>query len=83
LGNSIWPTDCCLADLRAIEQPVAWQILNTLARYAKTDQGNTRQIQGVKPPLFRLRSQDHRVFFPDKGEYLEISRVLDRKEAYR
>jgi hypothetical protein len=31
----------------------------------------------------RLRAQDHRVFFRDKGDYLEISRVLDRKEAYR
>ena len=26
---------------------------------------------------------DHRVFFRDKGDYLEVSRVLDRKEAYR
>jgi hypothetical protein len=31
----------------------------------------------------RLRSQNHRVFFRGKGGYLEISRVLDRKEAYR
>ena len=30
-----------------------------------------------------LRAQNHRVFFRDKGNYLEISRVLDRKEAYR
>ena len=33
--------------------------------------------------MIRLRAQDHRIFFRDKGEYLEISRVLDRKEAYR
>jgi hypothetical protein len=33
--------------------------------------------------LIRLRAQDHRIFFRDKGENLEISRVLDRKEAYR
>jgi hypothetical protein len=30
-----------------------------------------------------LRAQDHRVFLRDKGDHLEISRVLDRKEAYR
>jgi hypothetical protein len=39
--------------------------------------------QGITPPLIRLRAQDHRVFFRDKGDYLEITRVLDRKEAYR
>jgi hypothetical protein len=33
--------------------------------------------------MISLRAQDHRVFFRDKGDYLEISRVLDRKEAYR
>jgi hypothetical protein len=59
------------------------QILKTLARYAKTGQGNTKQLQGIDPPLFRLRSQDHRIFFREKSDYLEISRILDRKEAYR
>ena len=33
--------------------------------------------------MIRLRAQNHRVFFRDKGDYLEIDRVLDRKEAYR
>lgn len=59
------------------------QILKTLARYAQTGEGNTRQLRGIEPPLVRLRAQDHRVFLRDKGESLEISRVLDRKEAYR
>jgi len=71
------------ADIRAIEQPAALQVLKTLARYAKTGQGNTRQLRGVEPPLFRLRAQDHRVFFRIEGEDIEISRVLDRKQAYR
>ena len=57
--------------------------MKSLARYALTGEGNTKQLQGVEPPLLRLRSQEHRVFFRDMGEYLEISRVLDRKEAYR
>jgi plasmid stabilization system protein ParE len=67
------------ADLRGIEQPVAMQILKTLARYAYTGEGNTKQLRNIEPPLIRLRAQTHRVFFRDKGEYLEISRVLDRK----
>ncbi|MGA2041458.1 MAG: hypothetical protein ABSH42_19420 [Bryobacteraceae bacterium] len=59
------------------------QILKTLARYALTGEGNTKQLRDIEPPLIRLRAQDHRIFFRDKGDYLQISRVLDRKEAYR
>jgi mRNA-degrading endonuclease RelE of RelBE toxin-antitoxin system len=78
----VW-TERARADLRSIDQPIALQILKTLARYAFTGEGNVRQLRGVDPPLLRLRSQDHRVFFRDKGEFLEIARVLHRREAYR
>jgi plasmid stabilization system protein ParE len=78
----VW-TEQARTDIRAIEQPVALQIPKTLARYVQTGEGNTKQLRGIEPPLIRLRAQDHRVFFRDKGDYLEISRVLDRKEAYR
>lgn len=78
----VW-TEQAKADVRGIEQPVALQILKTLARYARTGEGNTKQLRDIEPPLMRLRAQDHRIFLRDKGAYLEISRVLDRKEAYR
>jgi plasmid stabilization system protein ParE len=78
----VW-TEQARVDVRGIEQPIALQILKTLARYAQTGEGNTKQLRDIEPPLIRLRAQDHRVFFRDKGDYLEISRVLDRKEAYR
>jgi plasmid stabilization system protein ParE len=78
----VW-TDLARADLRAVEQPIALQILKTLARYVYTGEGNTKQLRDIEPPLIRLRAQNHRVFFRDKGEYLEILRVLDRREAYR
>jgi plasmid stabilization system protein ParE len=78
----VW-TEQAKADVRGIELPIALQILKTLARYARTGEGNTRRLQGVEPPMIRLRAQDHRVFLRDNGESLEISRVLDRKEAYR
>jgi plasmid stabilization system protein ParE len=71
------------ADIRGVEQIVALQVLKTLARYAQSGEGNIKQLQGIEPPLLRLCAQDHRIFFRDKGDYLEISRVLDRKEAYR
>lgn len=78
----VW-TSQAIADVRSIDQPIAIQILKTLARYASSGEGDTKQLRDVDPPLIRLRAQDHRIFFRDKGEYLEISRVLDRKEAYR
>ena len=68
---------------RSIEQPIAWQILKTLGRYILTGEGATKQLKGITPPLFRLRAQDHRVFFRDHGDYVKIERVLDRKQAYR
>ena len=83
MGKRIVWTEQAKADVHGIEQPIALQILKTLARYAQTGEGNTKQLRDIAPPLVRLRAQNHRVFFRDKSDYLEISRVLDRKEAYR
>lgn len=78
----VW-TDQAKADIRAIAQQPALQVLKTLARFLKTGEGDTKRLRGVSPPLFRLRAQDYRVFFRDKGNSLQILRVLDRKQAYR
>jgi plasmid stabilization system protein ParE len=78
----VW-TEQAKADVRGIERPIAMQILKTPARYAQAGEVDTKQLRGIEPPLLRLRAQDHRIFFRDKGDYLEISRVLNRKEAYR
>ena len=71
------------ADLRAIDQQTALQILKTLARFARSEEGNVKRLQGVEPPLYRLRTQDHRVIFRDLGDSIEITRVRNRREAYR
>jgi mRNA-degrading endonuclease RelE of RelBE toxin-antitoxin system len=76
-------TDQARADIRAIPQPIALQILHTLARFLESDEGNVKRLQGVEPPLYRLRTQDHRVIFRDLGDHVEVTRVRDRKEAYR
>jgi hypothetical protein len=78
----VW-TDQARVDIRGIEQPIALQILKTLGRYILTGEGATKQLKGIAPPLIRLRAQNHRVFFRDHGERIQIERVLDRKEAYR
>ena len=76
-------TDQAKADLRAIDQQTAIQILKTLARFAHSEEGNVKRLQGVDPPLYRLRTQDHRVIFRDLGDAIEVTRIRDRKEAYR
>jgi plasmid stabilization system protein ParE len=78
----VW-TDQAKTDIRSIEQTVAIQILKTLGRYVLTGEGATKQLKGVTPPMIRLRAQDHRVFFREYADQLQIERVLDRKEAYR
>lgn len=78
----VW-TDQAKADVRGIEQPIAILILKTLGRYVLTGEGSTKQLRGVSPPMIRLRCQNHRVFFRDYADYIQIERVLDRKEAYR
>ena len=76
-------SDQAKADLRAIPQPVALQILRTLARFLKSEEGNVKRLEGIDPPLYRLRAQDHRLLFRDLGAYIEVTRVRNRREAYR
>lgn len=77
-------TDQAKAELRALPQPIAIQILRTLARFLASEEGNVKRLQGVEPPLYRLRTQDHRVIFRHLADDLiEVTRVRDRKDAYR
>ena len=76
-------TDQAKADLRAIDQQTAIQILKTLARFAHSEEGNVKRLQGINPPLYRLRTQDHRVIFRDLGDAIEVTRIRKRREAYR
>jgi mRNA interferase RelE/StbE len=76
-------TDQAKADLRAIDQQTALQILKTLARFVHSEEGNVKRLQGIDPPLYRLRTQDHRVVFRDLGDSIEVTRIRNRREAYR
>jgi hypothetical protein len=69
MGRQIVWTDQAKADSRRIEQPIALH----------SGEGATKQLRGITPPLIRLRAQNHRIFFRDLGNDIEI----DRKEAYR
>jgi plasmid stabilization system protein ParE len=77
----VW-TEQAKADVRAIEQPIALQILKTLAATPRPARATRNSFEESSRPD-PSSCQDHRVFFRDKGDHLEISRVVDRKEAYR
>ena len=76
-------TEQARADILVIEQQTALQILKTVARFLESGEGNVKRLQGVDPPLLRLRTESHRVIFRDLGDAIEIQRVRDRKQAYR
>jgi mRNA-degrading endonuclease RelE of RelBE toxin-antitoxin system len=74
------------ADIRAIPQQTAMQILTAIHRLAETGAGHvkTRKDQGGEK---RLRVGDFRVRFTEEGggneRVLHIHTVRNRKEAYR
>jgi len=77
-------TDQAKADIRSIEQPAAIQMPRTLARFLDSEEGNVKRLQGIEPPLYRLRTQDYRVFFRFlSADLIEVSRARNRKECYR
>jgi hypothetical protein len=46
----VW-TEPARTDIRRIERQTALHILKTLARYVKTGEGDTKQLQDIDPPL--------------------------------
>ncbi len=76
-------TDQARADIRGVPQPIALGILHTLARCLESEEGDVKRLQGFEPPLYRLRAQNHRVIFRDLGDHVEVTRVRDRRDAYR
>ena len=83
MAKHVFFTEQARADIREIEREAALQILKTIARFLESGEGNIKRLQGANPPLFRLRTQNHRVIFRDIGDAIEIYRVRDRKDVYR
>jgi mRNA interferase RelE/StbE len=83
MAKGIAFTDQAKADIRALPQSVALQILRMIARFLESEKGDVKRLQGIEPPEFRLRLGDYRVRFNDLGDSIEILRVRHRKEVYR
>jgi mRNA-degrading endonuclease RelE of RelBE toxin-antitoxin system len=72
------------ADVRRIDRETAMRILTALDRFARTGEGDVKQLQGIDPPELRLRVGDYRLrFTEDPPGTLYIHAVLHRREAHR
>ena len=76
-------TDRAKADLRAIDQPTALRILQSISRYLESGNGDVKRLQTVEPPELRLRVGDYRVRFRDLGDSIVVTAVQHRREVYR
>ena len=70
-------------DLAALDRAVGLRILAAVQRFASTGAGNVQGLRGIHPPEFRLRVGDWRVRFHDHGDWIDVLRVRNRKDAYR
>ncbi len=71
------------AEIRAIPQPIALDILKALHRYMETGQGRVKALSGEFEGLLRLRVGNHRVLFDESEDTVTVHRVRDRKDAYQ
>jgi mRNA-degrading endonuclease RelE of RelBE toxin-antitoxin system len=83
MAKKIAWTDQAKADARGIDRETAIDLLHRLARFLATEEGDVKRLTDIDPPEYRLRLGDYRLRFYDHGDWIEILRVRNRKEAYR
>jgi mRNA-degrading endonuclease RelE of RelBE toxin-antitoxin system len=71
------------AEVRAIDQPTAWRILQAIHKYATSGEGQVNPLNGEFEGLSRLRVGNHRVIFDETENTITIHRVRDRRDVYR
>ena len=69
--------------MRRIGRETALRSLEDLADYAASGHGDVECLTDIEPPELRLRPGDYRIRFYDHGEWIQILRVVHRREAYR
>jgi mRNA-degrading endonuclease RelE of RelBE toxin-antitoxin system len=83
MAKKIEWTDAARADLRRIDREAAMRVLEGLARFLFTQEGDIKLLKGPDPREYRLRVSDYRIRFHDLGDTLQILSVRHRREAYR
>jgi len=57
--------------------------LHALARLIATGEGDVKRLQGIDPPVFRLRVGEYRIRFRERDNIVEVLSVKHRRDAYR
>jgi mRNA-degrading endonuclease RelE of RelBE toxin-antitoxin system len=70
-------------DIRRLDRSTAHRIFDTVLRFARTGQGDLKQLHGELEGKLRLRGGDYRLFVSQSAEILRIHAVRHRREAYR
>jgi mRNA-degrading endonuclease RelE of RelBE toxin-antitoxin system len=83
MAKKIGWTEQAKADVRGIDREIAIDLLHRLARFLSNEEGDVKRLADIDPPEFRLRLGDYRLRFYDHGDWIEILRVRNRKDAYR
>jgi len=71
------------ADVRRLDKPTARRVFDTLLRFARTGEGDIKQLKGSLAGKLRLRSGDYRLIISQSNDTLRIHSVRHRREAYR
>ncbi len=72
-----------LADLARLDRIAAIRVKQAVERFANAGIGDAKKLQGIDPPMFRLRVGDYRVLFRQHNKTINVARVRNRREAYR
>jgi mRNA-degrading endonuclease RelE of RelBE toxin-antitoxin system len=83
MAKKIEWTDVARADVRRIDRETAMRVLDGLARFLFTEEGDVKLLKNSNPKEYRLRVGDYRIRFQDLGETLQVLSVRHRREAYR
>jgi mRNA-degrading endonuclease RelE of RelBE toxin-antitoxin system len=76
-------SDEAKADIRAIPQHIAMNILTAIHRLAEAGAGRIKMLKGEEGEM-RLRVGDYRVRYTEEDEdAIRIHSVKDRKDTYR
>jgi mRNA-degrading endonuclease RelE of RelBE toxin-antitoxin system len=70
MGKKIEWADGAPAEVRRIDREAAMRILEGLARFLFTDEGDVKLLKGSDPKGYRLRVGDYRIRFHDLGDTL-------------
>lgn len=83
MAKKIEWTEAARAEVRRIDRESAMRILEGLARFLLTEEGDVKLLKGSDPKEYRLRVGDYRIRFQDLADTLQILSVQHRREAYR